>query len=257
MLLQSALVVNFRSYQNEQENLMTTDFTNMNLDQELVQTVAELEYENPTEVQTQVIPLMLVGDDVIAQSETGSGKTAAFALPILQNLDYELQPRRVQALVLSPTRELAIQVADAFAQYGRHKQVQVMAVYGGQPYAPSKARIQRGIDVIVGTPGRLQDLMRQNVLELSSVHTVVLDEADEMLSMGFIEDIENILTQTPSERQTALFSATLSKTIRDLAGKYLHDPKTVMIKHKQLTVATTEQRYYLVNEEDKLAALTR
>lgn len=236
---------------------MTTDFTQLSLDPELVQVVAELEYVNPTKVQVQVIPLMLEGRDVIVQSETGSGKTAAFALPILQNLERNNQPRKVQALVLSPTRELAIQVADAIAQYGRHVQVEVMAVYGGQQYAPSKARLKRGMDIIVGTPGRLQDLMRQGFLELDGIHTVVLDEADEMLSMGFIEDIENILSQTPAERQTALFSATISKTVRSLADKYMRDPQMVMIEHKQMTVATTEQRYYMINEEDKLAALTR
>jgi len=236
---------------------MTTEFNQLSLDPELVQVVAELEYVNPTKVQAQVIPLMLEGRDVIAQSETGSGKTAAFALPMLQNLERGLQPRKVQALVLTPTRELAIQVAEAIARYGRHLQVEVMAVYGGQQYATSKARLKRGMDIIVGTPGRLQDLMRQGILELDGVRTVVLDEADEMLSMGFIEDIENILSQTPVERQTTLFSATISRTVRGLADKYMRDPQSVTIEHKQMTVATTEQRYYLVNEEDKLAALTR
>ena len=236
---------------------MTTEFTHLNLDNELSQVVSELGYTTPTPVQDQVIPIMQNGQDVIAQSETGSGKTAAFALPILQNLTYGDQPRDVQALVLAPTRELAIQVANAIIQYGRHVQAQVMAVYGGQHYGTSKKRLKQGVDVIVGTPGRLQDLMRQNILDLSNVRMVVLDEADEMLSMGFIEDIENILSQVPSERQTALFSATMPRTIQRLADKYMHDPQLVNIKHKQLTVATTEQRYYLVNQRDKLAAITR
>ena len=163
----------------------------------------------------------------------------------------------MQTLVLTPTRELAIQVADAITQYGRHLQVEVLAVYGGQPYGTSKRRIKNGVDVIVGTPGRLQDLMRQNILDLSRVRTVILDEADEMLSMGFIEDIENILRETPAERQTTLFSATIPQPIRRLADNYMIAPQFITIKRKQLTVATIEQRYYLVNEKDKLAALTR
>jgi ATP-dependent RNA helicase DeaD len=163
----------------------------------------------------------------------------------------------VQTLVLTPTRELAIQVADAITQYGRHVDVEVMAVYGGQHYGTSKRRIKNGVDVIVGTPGRLQDLMRQNILDLSGVRTVILDEADEMLSMGFIEDIENILRQTPAKRQTTLFSATIPKPIRRLADSYMIAPQFITINRKQITVATIEQRYYLVNEKDKLAALTR
>ena len=180
---------------------MTDDFSRLNLHPKLVQVVAELGYTTPTEVQAQVIPLMLDGKDVIAQSQTGSGKTAAFGLPILQNLDQDNPSKNVQALVLAPTRELAIQVADAIAQYGIHLKIQVMAVYGGQHYGTSKRKLKQGVDIIVGTPGRLQDLMRQNILDLSQVHSVVLDEADEMLSMGFIEDIENILRETPAERQ--------------------------------------------------------
>lgn len=236
---------------------MTTEFEHLNLGSELHQAIDELGYRNPTSVQDQVIPIMQNGRDVIAQSETGSGKTAAFALPILQKLDLGNQHNEVQALILAPTRELAIQVAEAISQYGRHIDVKVMAVYGGQQYATSKRRIRQGIDVIVGTPGRLQDLMRQQILDLGSIRMLVLDEADEMLSMGFIEDIENILSHTPADRQTALFSATMPKAIQNLANRYLNDPQVVRIKGKQLTVETTEQRYYLVNQKDKLAAITR
>lgn len=236
---------------------MTNEFSRLNLRPELIQAVDELGYTSPTDVQVQVIPLMLAGEDIIAQSQTGSGKTAAFAMPILQNLAPQNGSRSVQALVLTPTRELAIQVADAVSQYASQLEVEVMAVYGGQHYGTSKRRLKKGVDVIVGTPGRLQDLMRQNILDLGGVHTVVLDEADEMLSMGFIEDIENILSKTPTKRQTTLFSATLPKPIRRLADNYMIDPRSIIIKGKQLTVATTEQRYYLVNERDKLAALTR
>jgi ATP-dependent RNA helicase DeaD len=236
---------------------MTNEFSHLNLHPKLLQVVAELGYTTPTDVQAQVIPLMLVGKDIIAQSQTGSGKTAAFALPILQNLIDGGSQGNVQNLVLTPTRELAIQVADAISQYGRNLQVAVMAVYGGQHYGTSKRRIKNGVDVIVGTPGRLQDLMRQGILDLGRVRTVILDEADEMLSMGFIEDIENILRETPAKRQTTLFSATIPKPIRRLADNYMIAPQSITIKRKQLTVASTEQRYYLVNEKDKLAALTR
>jgi len=236
---------------------MTIEFSQLNLDPKLVQTVTELGYTTPSDVQAKVIPLMLDGKDVIAQSQTGSGKTAAFALPILQDLIYGGSGRNVQALVLTPTRELAIQVAKAINQYGRNLQVEVMAVYGGQSYGTSKRRLKKGVDVIVGTPGRLQDLMRQKNIDLSNVRTVILDEADEMLSMGFIEDIENILGETPAKRQTTLFSATIPKTIRRLADSYMIDPQSITIDRKNLTVATIEQRYYLLSEKDKLAALTR
>ena len=236
---------------------MTNEFSHLNLHPKLVQAVADLGYTTPTDVQFQVIPLMLAGKDIIAQSQTGSGKTAAFAFPVLQNMINNSSLGSVQTLVLTPTRELAIQVADAITQYGRHVQVEVMAVYGGQHYGTSKRRIKNGVDVIVGTPGRLQDLMRQDILDLSGVRTVILDEADEMLSMGFIEDIENILRQTPAKRQTTLFSATIPKPIRRLADSYMIAPHTITVNPKQLTVATIEQRYYLVNEKDKLAALTR
>jgi len=236
---------------------MTADFTNLNLDAKLLQTIAEQGYTQPTEIQVRVIPLMISGRDVVAQSQTGSGKTAAFALPILQELNKNPEHSGIRALVLAPTRELAIQVADAIGQYGRGIRASVLPVYGGQHYKTSKRRIKQGVDVIVGTPGRLQDLMRQNIIDLGSVRTVVLDEADEMLSMGFIEDIENILGQTPSERQTTLFSATLPQAIRKLAGRYLNAPETIMVERKQMTVETIDQRFYLVNENDKLAALTR
>lgn len=236
---------------------MTNDFSHLNLHPKLVQVVAELGYTTPTDVQVQVIPLMLDGKDVIAQSQTGTGKTAAFALPVLQNLIDESRSGSVQTLVLTPTRELAIQVAGAITEYGSHLQVEVMPVYGGQHYGTSKRRLKNGVDIIVGTPGRLQDLMRQNILDLSAVRTVILDEADEMLSMGFIEDIENILSETPANRQTTLFSATIPKPIRRLADKYMIAPQSITIKDQHLTVATTEQRYYLVNEKDKLPVLTR
>ena len=234
---------------------MTSEFRNLNLHPLLVQTVADLGYTSPTAIQSAIIPAMLTGQDIIGQAQTGTGKTAAFALPIIQTIE----PGRgyVQSLVLAPTRELAMQVAKATYQYGRGREVQVLAVYGGQPYAQQIHRIKKGVDIVVGTPGRLLDLIKRSVLDLSQVQTVVLDEADEMLSMGFIEDIEAILSATPAERQTALFSATLPAGIRRLAGRYMRDPRSFTVGPKQLTVAALEQRYYLVNPEDKLAALTR
>lgn len=234
---------------------MTTDFNDLDLRPELVQAVAALGYSKPTPIQSALIPVMLTGADVIGQAQTGTGKTAAFALPILHNL--EPHQRHVQALVLCPTRELALQVAEAVHEYGKFCEARVLAVYGGQPYAPQISRLNRGVDVVVGTPGRLLDLIERNTLNLSRVKTVVLDEADEMLSMGFIEDIQSILGKTPSERQTALFSATLPTAIRRLAERYMRDPQSIRIQREQVTVAATEQRYYLVNQADKLAALTR
>ncbi len=234
---------------------MNNDFSQFNLHPELVQAVAGLGYQTPTPIQTQVIPIMLDGRDVIGQAQTGTGKTAAFALPMLHNLvpDWE----GVQALVLTPTRELANQVANAIYEYGRYRNVRVLPVYGGQPYGRQIHRLKEGVEIVVGTPGRLLDLIGRKALDLSSTHIVVLDEADEMLSMGFIEDIEAILEQTPRTRQTTLFSATMPPEIRRLADKYLIQPQSITIEHKQRTVESVEQRYYLVNEAEKLAALTR
>jgi ATP-dependent RNA helicase DeaD len=234
---------------------MTTEFTALNLRPELEQVVIERGYITPSAIQAGIIPIMLTGADVIGQAQTGTGKTAAFALPILHNL--ESGQGHIQALVLAPTRELALQVADAMTEYGQHCRVRVLAVYGGQPYAPQINQLKRGVDIVVGTPGRLLDLLKRKVLDLSQLRTLVLDEADEMLSMGFIEDIEAILKETPAERQTALFSATLPKEIRRLAESYMHEPQSVTIQREEVTLATIEQRYYLVREGDKLALVTR
>jgi ATP-dependent RNA helicase DeaD len=233
---------------------MTTDFTSLNLREEIMQAINELGYAEPTPIQAAMIPIMLTGADVIGQAQTGTGKTAAFALPILQNFKPQRQP---QALVLAPTRELALQVADSMIEYGKHLHVRVLAVYGGQPYGPQIGNLKRGVDIVVGTPGRLNDLLERKVLNLSEIKTVVLDEADEMLNMGFVEEVEKILAETPTERQMALFSATLPARIRSLADRFMRDPKSVLIKRSTLTLTTTEQRYYLVHESDKTNALTR
>ena len=234
---------------------MTIEFNELGLHPQLVQAVTERGYTTPTPIQQAVIPVMLTGKDVLGQAQTGTGKTAAFSLPILHNLTPGLG--HVQALVLAPTRELGVQVAETMMAYGRLRNISVLAVYGGQPYGPQIRSLKQGVDIVVGTPGRLLDLLKRNKLDLGQVQTVVLDEADEMLSMGFVEDIEAILQETPDERQTALFSATLPRQIRQLADEYMNQPQAISIERSQRTVAAIEQRAYLVNEQDKLAALTR
>lgn len=233
---------------------MTTEFTSLNLRDEIMQAISELGYSTPTPIQAALIPVMLTGADVIGQAQTGTGKTAAFALPILQNFQRQKNP---QALVLAPTRELALQVANSLNEYGKHLHVRVLAVYGGQPYGPQIGSLKRGVDVVVGTPGRLNDLLERKVLVLDDIKTVVLDEADEMLNMGFVEEVEKILATTPAERQTALFSATMPARIRKLADRFMRDPQTVAVKRSTLTASAIEQRYYLVHESDKTSALTR
>ena len=234
---------------------MTTEFIQFDLHPQLVQGVDKLGFETPTPIQLEVIPAMTGGRDIIGQAQTGTGKTAAFGLPILQNLD--LQARHIQALILAPTRELALQVSEAIAAFGRYQGVHTLAVYGGQAYGPQIRQLKQGVHIVVGTPGRLLDLIHKDLLHLEQVRTVVLDEADEMLSMGFIEDIQAILALTPADRQTALFSATLPLEIRQLAERYMHNPIVATVQHEQVTVPAIAQRYYLVNPSDKLAALTR
>ena len=234
---------------------MTTEFSQLGLKPQLVQAVSDLGYITPTPIQTEIIPLMLDGHDVIGQAKTGTGKTAAFVLPILQNL--VKGHNGIQALVLAPTRELALQVAKAANEYGKCLNVRVLAVYGGQPYGPQINRLRQGVDIVVGTPGRLLDLIEKGELDLTLVSTVVIDEADEMLSMGFIKDIEDILGTIPSERRTALFSATISTEITRMSKKYMNSPQSISIKSKHLTVDAIEHRYCLVNKDEKLAALTR
>ncbi len=234
---------------------MTDNFDTLGLRPELVRTVAELGYEQPTPIQAGAIPVLLAGRDVLGQAQTGTGKTAAFTLPMLEILD----PVKtgVQSLILAPTRELAIQVAEAVYRYGHQLGVRVLPIYGGQSITRQMKRLERDTQVVVGTPGRMLDLIRRNVLDLSHVRYLVLDEADEMLKMGFIEDVEAILSATPTTRQTALFSATLSTEIRRLAQNYMHDPVPVLIAGESMTVPQMEQRYYLVDEKSKFTALTR
>ncbi|MGR9051994.1 MAG: DEAD/DEAH box helicase [Gammaproteobacteria bacterium] len=213
-------------------------------------------YESPSPIQSQTIPHLLQGKDVLGQAQTGTGKTAAFALPILSRLD--IKKTEPQVLVLTPTRELAIQVAEAFQRYASHiKGFHVLPIYGGQDYGTQLRQLKRGPHVIVGTPGRVMDHMRKTTLRLDALSYLVLDEADEMLRMGFIDDVEWILEQTPEDRQTALFSATMPPPIRKIAQQYLRDPEEITVKVRTSTAETIRQRYWFVSGVHKLDALTR
>ena len=230
-------------------------FDQLGLSDVLRKTIEDAGYEQATPIQVKTIPLMLAGRDVIGQAQTGTGKTAAFALPVLQQLD--LNENAPQTLVLTPTRELAIQVAEAFYTYGKHLgRIRVLPVYGGQSIQQQINRLRSGVHVVVGTPGRIMDHLRRGTLDFASLKMVVLDEADEMLRMGFIEDVEWILSQAPGELQKALFSATIPQEIRRIADRYLHDPVTIEIEHKTLTVPTVQQRYLIASEGQKLEALS-
>ena len=233
-----------------------TAFNQLALSESLLKALDDVGYETPSPIQAQTIPLLLEGKDVLGEAQTGTGKTAAFALPILSNLD--LKQKDPQVLVLAPTRELAIQVAEAFQKYAKHmKGFHVLPVYGGQDYRGQIRALERGVHVVVGTPGRVMDHMRRGTLKLDKLSALVLDEADEMLRMGFIDDVEWILEQTPSDRQIALFSATMPQQIRRIATKHLNDPEQITIKVKTTTADTIRQRFWPVSGVHKLDALTR
>ena len=233
-----------------------TQFNQLGLNQSIVKVLDEIGYETPSPIQAQTIPLILQGRDVLGQAQTGTGKTAAFALPLLSRLD--LKQKDPQVLVLAPTRELAIQVAEAFQKYASAmKGFHVLPIYGGQDYRGQIRGLERGVHIVVGTPGRVMDHMRRGTLKLDNLSTLVLDEADEMLRMGFIDDVEWILEQTPADRQIALFSATMPEQIRRIATKYLTEPEQVTIKVKTTTAETIRQRYWPVSGLHKLDALTR
>ena len=231
-------------------------FHDLGVNAAILQALTDLGYEVPTPIQAATIPSLLSGSDLLGQAQTGTGKTAAFALPVLSKID--LGRAQPQALVLVPTRELAIQVAEAFQSYAAHMSgFHVLPIYGGQSYTPQIKGLKRGAHVVVGTPGRVMDHMKRGTLELSGLGFLVLDEADEMLQMGFIDDIEWILEQTPATRQVALFSATLPAVIRRIAQKHLRSPAEITIQSKTSTAANIRQRYWLVSGLHKLDALTR
>jgi ATP-dependent RNA helicase DeaD len=231
-------------------------FVDLGLSPPILQALADVGYETPSSIQAGCIPILLAGKDLLGMAQTGTGKTAAFALPILNNLD--ISNAAPQALVLTPTRELAIQVAEAFARYARHLPgFHVLPIYGGQSYGIQLKQLARGAHVIVGTPGRIMDHLERESLSLAGLKTLVLDEGDEMLRMGFIDDVEWILGHTPAERQTALFSATMPEAIRRVAQNYLLTPEEVSIKTATQTVAAIRQCYWQVSGLHKLDALTR
>ncbi|PBS11091.1 ATP-dependent RNA helicase [Lysobacteraceae bacterium NML93-0792] len=234
----------------------TPKFTDLALPEPLLRALAAVGYESPSPIQAATIPPLLDGRDVLGQAQTGTGKTAAFALPVLARIDPSA--KKPQALVLAPTRELAIQVAEAFHKYAAHMPgFQVLPIYGGQGYAQQLSALKRGVQVIVGTPGRVIDHLERGSLDLSELRALVLDEADEMLRMGFIDDVEAVLKKTPDSRQVALFSATMPSQIKHIAQTYLKDPVEIAIKATTTTAANIRQRYWMVSGVNKLDALTR
>lgn len=240
----------------EAEEIVLRSFTELGLPASLLQALDEVGYETPSPIQSQTIPHLLEGTDLLGHAPTGTGKTAAFALPLLARLN--LSDQSVQVLVLAPTRELAIQVSEAFQRYAKFmKGFHVLPIYGGQDYGGQIRGLKRGLHVVVGTPGRIMDHMRKGTLKLDKLKALVLDEADEMLRMGFIDDVEWILEQTPENRQIALFSATMPKEVEKIARKHLNNPQDIAIKARTATAESIRQRYWIVNNQHKLDALTR
>ena len=238
------------------KNLNPAGFGEMNLSPDVFAALQIVGYENPTPIQTMTIPHMIQCKDLLGQARTGTGKTAAFALPLLSRIN--LENKTPQVLVVTPTRELAIQVAQSFNDYGaKMKGLNVLAVYGGQSYGVQLNQLKRGVHVIVGTPGRLMDHMRRKTLRLADLTGLVLDEADEMLQMGFIDDVEWILSQIPQPTQIALFSATMPAPIQKIAGKYLKDPEKVIIRHDSDVTNTIHQKFLMVKNINKSDALVR
>jgi len=238
------------------ETLAPASFRDLALSEPVLRALADVGYESPSPIQAATIPVLLSGADMLGQAQTGTGKTAAFALPALTRI--ELSCHEPQVLVLVPTRELALQVAEAFQRYAAHlKGFHVLPIYGGQSYQPQLNALRRGVHVVVGTPGRVIDHMNRGTLKLSALTLLVLDEADEMLRMGFVDAVESILEQTPPRRQVALFSATIPAPIRRIAQRHLRSPVEVTIKSKTSTATNIRQRYWLVSGMHKLDALTR
>ncbi|MEX8033818.1 DEAD/DEAH box helicase [Microbacterium sp. 20-116] len=231
-------------------------FADLGLDAAVLKALKDVGYETPSAIQAATIPVLLQGRDVVGLAQTGTGKTAAFALPVLSQM--ETGHKNPQALVLAPTRELALQVCEAFEKYAAHiKGVSVLPVYGGQGYGQQLSALRRGVDIVVGTPGRIMDHLDKGTLDLSELKYLVLDEADEMLKMGFAEDVETILADTPSTKQVALFSATMPAQIRRISAQYLNDPEEITVKTKTATSTNITQRYLIVSYQQKIDALTR
>ncbi len=231
-------------------------FDELGLDDRVLAALKDVGYETPSPIQAATIPPLLEGRDIVGLAQTGTGKTAAFALPILSRLD--LKQRTPQALVLAPTRELALQVCEAFERYAAHVPgVKVLPVYGGQGYGVQLSALRRGVHIVVGTPGRIMDHLEKGTLDLTELRFLVLDEADEMLNMGFADDVETILADTPADKNVALFSATMPAQIRRISQKYLNDPAEITVKNKTKTATNITQRYLTVSYPQKVDALTR
>lgn len=238
------------------DEITLPSFSELGLSPSICNTLSDLGYEQPSAIQAQAIGPFIEGRDILGLAQTGTGKTAAFALPLMSKIDLKLQ--KPQALVLAPTRELAIQVSEAFQSYAkRMKGFHVLPIYGGQDMGTQLRQLRRGVHVVVGTPGRVMDHMRRKSLDLSALQTLVLDEADEMLRMGFIDDVEWVLEQLPGDKQLALFSATMPQAISRITGKYLNNPVEIRVKSKTKTVETISQYYTVVQNNRKLDALTR
>ena len=228
-------------------------FKDLPLSMEVLKSVEDLGFESLFPIQAQAIIPLLEGKDVIGQARTGTGKTAAFGVPMVEQLNPEI--RQVQGLVLVPTRELAVQVADNIKLFAKHKRLKVLPVYGGEPIQRQIHALAHGIHIVVGTPGRTIDLLNRRILNLSSVKTLVLDEADRMLDMGFIEDIEYIIARTPSNRQTSLFSATIDKTVMNICNRYMKNPEKILVSKDEIALTQMKQYYMVVNHTRKYGAL--
>lgn len=228
-------------------------FTDLPLSQETMKGIKELGFDGLFPIQAQAIIPLLEGKDVVGQAQTGTGKTAAFGVPMIERLNPEV--RRVQGLVLVPTRELAVQVADHISRFAKYTKLRVLPVYGGEPIEKQVRALRGGVQIVVGTPGRVIDLLDRRILDFASVKVVVLDEADRMLDMGFIDDIELILRQVPSDRQTSLFSATIDESVRQICGRYLKDPEMILVSKDEIALTQMSQYYLVVNPRDKFETL--
>ncbi len=244
------------SHDPESDAEPTTTFADLGIHPRVLKALSDVGYESPSPIQAATIPALLDGRHVVGLAQTGTGKTAAFAVPILSKID--LKQKTPQALVLAPTRELALQVSEAFERYAAHLPgLHVLPIYGGQGYGVQLSALRRGVHVVVGTPGRIMDHLEKGTLDLSELRFLVLDEADEMLKMGFADDVERILSDTPDDKHVALFSATMPAQIRRISKKYLDDPAEITVKNKTTTSAKTTQRYLIVSYPQKVDALTR
>ena len=230
-------------------------FEDLNLKESILKAIKDLGYETPSQIQAESIPIAIKGYDLIGQAQTGTGKTAAFGCSILNNMQ---KNENISSIILTPTRELAIQIYEELNKLSKYDKAKVLAVYGGDPIQRQIRELKKGTDIVVGTPGRVLDLIRRNILPLSNIQSFVLDEADEMLNMGFIDDIKEVMKELPKERQTLLFSATMPPQIEKLAKHYMKkDAKTVNIKKASMTVSKITQKYFEVNQRNKFEALCR